>query len=75
MEIIVELAFQMVSFVFTVLHLLDWCTAFHLAVYCSSVSGGFTWQTATAHTGLWQAVLLFQKQTWDNSSRAELRMR
>lgn len=74
MEIIVELAFQLVSFVFTVLRLLDWCTAFHLAVYCSFVSGCFTWWMAATLTGLWQAVLLFQKQAWDNSSRTELRM-
>lgn len=75
MGVIVELAFQLVSFVFITLHLLDWCTAFHLAVYCSFVSGGFSWRTAAAHTGLGQAVLLFQKWVWDNSSRAELRMR
>lgn len=38
MEVIVQLTFQMVSFVFVMLHLLNRCTAFHLVEYCSFVS-------------------------------------
>lgn len=38
MEVIVQLTFQMVSFVFVMLHLLNRCTAFHLVGYCSFVS-------------------------------------